>query len=184
MLFQKDKKSININEVNTKKILLSNKTPYGKEGANKYYIGYMGNTGFRLLHIIIKKIKLYTNDMNVLADYKESLQYIKIWNKIKALFNKKFNRKGLHNRPVYNNEYIKTKISQYDENFHGNKTLTKDEYYLFSILLLKFICEVESRYYPQAFLDEFLKIHNDNNMNKLFKKLVQITDWSDDESNN
>ena len=37
--------------------MLSNKTPYGKEDANKYYIGYKGSTGFRPLHIIIKKIK-------------------------------------------------------------------------------------------------------------------------------
>ena len=97
--FQKDKKPIHINEVDTKKIVLSNKTPYGKEGPNKYYIGYVGSTGFRPLHIIIKKIKLYIYRMNVLADNKELLKYIEIWDKIKALFNKKFN-----NKPVYNNE--------------------------------------------------------------------------------
>ena len=68
--FEKDKKPININEVDTKKIVLSNKTPYGKKGANKYYIGYVGSTGFRPLHIIIKKIKLYTNHVSVLADNK------------------------------------------------------------------------------------------------------------------
>ena len=66
--FQNDKKSININEVDTKKLFLSNKTPYGKEDANKYYFGYAGSTGFRPLHIIIKKIILYANHMNVLAD--------------------------------------------------------------------------------------------------------------------
>ena len=64
--------------------------------------------------------------MNVLADTDELLKSIEIWNRIKALFNKKFNKKGLHNRPVYDNEYIKTKISPYYENFHGNKKLTKD----------------------------------------------------------
>ena len=62
--------------------MLSNKTPYGKEGANKYYIGYVGSTGFRPLHIIIKKIRLYTNHMNVLADNKDLLKYIEIWHKI------------------------------------------------------------------------------------------------------
>ena len=41
--------------------------------------------------------------MNVLADNKKLLKYIEIWDKIKALFNEKFN-----NKPVYNNEYIKT----------------------------------------------------------------------------
>ena len=41
--------------------------------------------------------------MNVLANGNE-LKYIEIWNKIEDLFNKKFNKKGLHNRPVYNTE--------------------------------------------------------------------------------
>ena len=57
--FQKDKKPININEVNTKKIVLSNKRRDGREGANKYYIGYVGSASFRPLLMIIKKIKLY-----------------------------------------------------------------------------------------------------------------------------
>ena len=54
--FQKIKKPININKADTEKVVLSNKTPYGKKGANKYYIGYIGCTGIRPLHIIIKNI--------------------------------------------------------------------------------------------------------------------------------
>ena len=41
--------------------------------------------------------------MNVLADNDELLKYIKTWNKIEGLFNKKFNKRRLYNRPVYNN---------------------------------------------------------------------------------
>ena len=66
--FQKDKKRININEVDTRKIVLSNKTPYDKKGTDKYYIGYEGSTGFRPLRIVIKKIRLHANHMNFLAD--------------------------------------------------------------------------------------------------------------------
>ena len=102
--FQNDKKAININEIDTKKIVLSNTTPYGKEGANNYYIVYVGSTGFKPLHIIIKDIKLYVNHMNVLANDNELLKYIEIWNKITALLNKK-----LYSEPVYN-EHIRTKI--------------------------------------------------------------------------
>ena len=54
--FHEIKKPININKVDTEKIVLSNKTPYGKKGANKYYIGYIACTGIRPLHIIIKNI--------------------------------------------------------------------------------------------------------------------------------
>ena len=61
--FQKDKKPIKINDVNTEKIVLSYKTPYGEKDANEHYIAYVGSTGFRPLHTIIKKIKLYTNQI-------------------------------------------------------------------------------------------------------------------------
>ena len=110
--------------------------------------------------------------MNILAD--------------NVLFNKKSNKKGFYSRIVYNNEYIKTKISPYNENFHGNKKLTKDEYYGHSILLLEPISEEENKHYPQTFLGEFFKIHSGNNINPLFNELVQVIDWfhDDDRSNN
>ena len=103
--FQKDKNPININEVDIKKIVLSNKIPYGEQGANKYYIAYL-NSGFKPLYIITKNIKLCTNDMNVLANDNELLKYIEIWNKIESLFNKKFNKKEFHSKPVYNNNSL------------------------------------------------------------------------------
>ena len=109
--------------------MLSDKASYGEAGANKYYIGYEGSTGFRPLHIIIKNIKLHTDRINVLANDNELLKHIEIWNKIKALINKR-----LYNEPVYN-EYIKTKISLHNKNFHGNNRLTKDEYYGHSIIM-------------------------------------------------
>ena len=57
--FQKDKNPININEVDTKKMVLCNKTSYGEYGANKYYMTYL-NDGFKPLYITNKNIKLYT----------------------------------------------------------------------------------------------------------------------------
>ena len=164
--------------------MLSNKTPYGEKGANKYYTGYVECAGFRPLHIIIKNIKLYTDHINVLANDNELLKYIQIWNKIKILLNKK----GFHNRNGYN-EYIKAKISSYNENFHGNKRLTKDKYHGHSMLLLESICEVENKYYSQTFLDKFfecnsIETHNDNNKNSLFKELLKTVIWFDDESSN
>ena len=194
--FQKDENPNNINVVGTEKIVLSNKTPHGEQGANKYYISYL-SSGFRPLHIAIKNITLYTDHMNVLANDNELLKYTELWKKIEALFNKKFNKKGFCSKPVYNNGYIRTKISLYNENFWGNKRLTKDEYYGHSILLLESICEVKNKYYPQTFLDELFECnsvecnsiecssiekHSNNNINSLFKELIQIVDWFDDES--
>ena len=93
-LFRKDKKSININDIETKKIVLSNKTPYGKQGANKYYIAYLTG-GFKPMYITIKNIELYTNRMDILANDNELLKYIEIWSKIEVLLNEiEFNKEG------------------------------------------------------------------------------------------
>ena len=86
--------------------------------------------------------------MNVLDDNDKLLKYIVIWNKIVDLFNKRFNKRGLWDRPAYNNEYMKTKTIPYNKNFHGNKKITKDEYYGHSILLIESICEAENKHYP------------------------------------
>ena len=88
--------------------MLSNETPHGEQGVNKYDIAYLSDS-FRPLHITIKNIKLYTDRMNVLANDNELLKYIEIWNKIEALFNKKFNKKGFYSKLTYNNEYINRK---------------------------------------------------------------------------
>ena len=124
--FQKDENPININNVGVNKIFLSNKASYGEQGSYKYYIEYLQSNGFKPIHIIIKKIKLYTNHMNVLGDNEELLKYIEIWDKIVDLFNKNHNKKVLYNNTVYNNECIKTKISPYNKKIHGHKKLTKD----------------------------------------------------------
>ena len=180
--FQKDKKPINITDVDIEKIVLSNKTSYGKRGANKYYISYLSDS-FKPLCINIKNVKLYTNHMNVLANDNELLKYIKIWNKIETLFNKvTLNKKGFHCDPIHN-KYIKTKISLYNENFHDFQKLVKNKYCGHSILLLESICEVENKYYPRTFLDKLFECNSvENNVNRLFTELVQIVDWSDNES--
>ena len=57
--FKTNKKPVDINET-----VLSNKVSSGKQGANKYYIGYVSGD-FRPLCFIIKEIKLYTDHMNI-----------------------------------------------------------------------------------------------------------------------
>ena len=151
--FQEDKEPININEVDTKKIVLSNKLTYGEYGANKCYIAYL-NGGFKPLYITIKNIKLYTNHMNVLASGNELLKYIEKWNNVEALFNKKFNKKGFYSKPTYNNEYIKPKIISY----YDFKKLRKNEYCGNSILLLEsiIISEVKKKILSQNIFTQIL----------------------------
>ena len=40
-LFHKNKNPITINKVDIKRIVLSNKVSYGKQGTYKYYVGYI-----------------------------------------------------------------------------------------------------------------------------------------------
>ena len=61
--------------------------------------------------------------MNILANNKEFLKYIEIWNQIKDLFNEKFNKRRLHNKPAYNNEFIRTKQVHSMKTFMVIKTL-------------------------------------------------------------
>ena len=51
------------------------------------------------------------------------------------------------------------------------------------MLLLESICEVENKYYHQTFLDKFFECNSvENNVNRLFKALVQTVDRSGNES--
>ena len=61
--FKTNKKPVDINDIDTNKTVLSNKVSCGKQGANKYYTGYVSGD-FRPLCFIIKEIKLYTDHMN------------------------------------------------------------------------------------------------------------------------
>ena len=59
--------------------------------------------------------------MLVLTNHTKFLKYVEIWNKNEALFNK-ITSKSFR----YDTEYIKAKISLYNENFHDiNKRLKK-----------------------------------------------------------
>ena len=141
--FQKDKFMININNVDIKRIMLSNKIPCGKQGANKYYVGYL-NDNFRPLNIVIKDTELCANNMHVLTDHTKFLKYVEIWNRIVSLFNKSTSRNF-----KYNIEYIKARISPHNENLHDiNKRLKKGNYYGTLVLLIDSICEVKNSLYP------------------------------------
>ena len=59
-------------------------------------------------------MKLYINDISVLANDDELLTYIEIWYEIKVLFNKAFNKKIFYTKLIYN-RYINTKINPYNK---------------------------------------------------------------------
>ena len=162
--FHKNKKPININEVDIKRIALSDKKSYGKDSF-KYFIGYRheGNAFPSLLCVKLPQMNAYTKyfDKNnkymnhLVIDEKTLKRYFKIWNKIKSLI-----KKELNSEPVYNDKYIKTKIKIYNDkvytNFQHNKIPKDNEYYtcLSVILLDSIFVNSNKEYYPQIFLEE------------------------------
>ena len=99
-----------------------------------------------------KYIYLLANDKEMLKKYSE------ICNKIKSLIKKEFNCK-----PVYNDEYIKTKIKIYNNRvykyFQHNKMPKDNEYFtcLSVILLDSIFVNSNKEYYQQILLEECTK---------------------------
>ena len=95
--FLKNKKPININEVDIEETVLSYKKSYGKDSF-KYFIGYRdkGNASLSPLYVKPPQMNAYakyfdknSKYMNLLVNDKEILdKYSEIWNKIKSLIKK------------------------------------------------------------------------------------------------
>ena len=108
--FHNNKKQFNIKGIDTNKILISKPVSYGKNNMKKYIIGYNDNTIIPL-QLFFPKVTDYfnifedgTRKMSFLTDNNEFLErYIKIWEKISNLIDKKFD-----SDPAYNNKYINT----------------------------------------------------------------------------
>ena len=119
----------NIEEIDTNKILVSNKEAYGTKNSFKYFIGYSDNDVIRSLCVKLPQITGYARkfDENATMSFKVNNKQIlkncnKVWKKIEDLLNINF-----ESRPVYgdNDKYIKTIIKIYAgstiTNFHKNK---------------------------------------------------------------
>ena len=119
--FHKTTTLINISEVDTNKIKLFDKTPYGNKGSFKYQIGYRHKNEVLLLALNIKLPQLtgYTKHFNnnnninnnnnnnnnnnkyvnlLIIDKKNTMKYgIKL---------KGYTKENLIKKPLYNNKYI------------------------------------------------------------------------------
>ena len=112
--FHEKTTSINIDEVKIYKITLLDKTSYGNKGSFKYHIGYRQKNESLLSPLKIKLPQLtgYTKHFNnnkyvnlLVNDKKLLKKYNEIWDKIKSLSKKEFDKK-----PLYNNKYISARI--------------------------------------------------------------------------
>ena len=117
--------------------------------------------------------------MNFFLVYDQEVlnKYNKIWDKIKDSFGKR-----LDSEPVYNDKYIKSKISLYSINFYDTKMLIENKRYicLFVILLDSIFATLHKEYYSQIFLKECkYTVKSKKIMNNINEELE--LDESDDE---
>ena len=133
--FNKSKQAIELDLVDTGKIVVSDRFKHSEEGF-KYFIGYQEDEIAKPLCIILPQmngyIKYFENDgknMSFLIKNDEVWQkYEDIWNVIKNKLNIKF-----HSQPIYEIRYLKVKVREFDgsikTNFLGNSVPKENTYY-------------------------------------------------------
>ena len=112
-------------------ILTSDKFKHKDDGF-KYFIGYKENDIVKLFCIILPQMSGYIKHFknggkNMSFIIKDDIvldKYSKIWNKIKKTLNIKF-----HSMPVYDEKYIKAKVTEFNRviktNFEGGECQEK-----------------------------------------------------------
>ena len=133
--FHKFKQAIDIDLVDTGKIVVSDKFKHSEEGL-KYFIGYQEDEIVKPLCIVLPQmngyIKYFENfgkNMPFIIKNSEVWEkYEEIWDAIKNKLNIKF-----HSQPIYENKYLKAKVREFNgnikTNFLGNNVPEENTYY-------------------------------------------------------
>ena len=133
--FHKSKQPVDLMSVNVDQIVVSDKFKHNNEGF-KYFIGYQEGEIVKPLCIILPQmsgyIKYFENggkNMSFLIKDDEVWEkYEQIWDVIKNKLSIKF-----HSEPIYENNYLKTKVREYDgaikTNFLDNGIPNKNIHY-------------------------------------------------------
>ena len=160
--FHKSKQAIDLDSVDTDKIVVSDKFKHSEEGF-KYFIGYQEDEIVKPLCIILPQMNGYIKhckncgkNMSFLIKNSEVWEKCEdIWNVIKNKLNIKF-----HSQPIYENKYLKAKVREFDgnikTNFLGNNLPKENTYYtyIFCITIIDCILKMNKKNYPQVYLEE------------------------------
>ena len=129
--FHKSKKAIDLDLVDTGKIVVSDRSKHSEEGF-KYFIGYQEVEIVKPLSIILPQMNgymKYFDNMSSLGKNDEVWKkYEDIWDVIKNKVKIKF-----HSQPIYENQYLKAKGREFNSNiktnFLGNNVPKENTYY-------------------------------------------------------
>ena len=107
--FHRAKKAIDLNLVDTGKIVVSDRFKHSEQGS-KYFIGYQEDEIVKPLCIILPQMNGYIKYFD--NGGKNMSFLIKgIWKVIKNKLNIKF-----HSQPIYENKYLKAKVREFNGN--------------------------------------------------------------------
>ena len=120
--FHKSKQAIDLDSVDTDKIVVSDRFKHSEEGF-KYFIGYQENERVKPLCIILPQMNAYIkyfenggkNMSLLIKNSKVWEKYEEIWNVIKNKLKIKF-----HSQPIYEKKYLKAKVREFDGNIKTN----------------------------------------------------------------
>ena len=159
--FHKSKKAIDLDLVDTGKIVVSDKFKHSEEGF-KYFIGYQEDEIVKPLCIILPQmngyIKYFDNGGKNMSfsikNYEVWEKYDDIWDVIKNKLDIEF-----HSQPIYENKYIKAKVREFNgnikTNFLGNDIPKENMYYTcIACINLDSVLKIDKLYYPQVYLEE------------------------------
>ena len=159
--FHGAKKTIDLDLVDTGKIVVSDRFKHSEEGS-KFFIGYQEDETVKPLCIIIPEmngyIKYFDNggkNMSFLIKNSEVWEkYEDIWDVIKNKLNIIF-----HSQPIYENKYLKAKVREFNgnikRNFLGNNVSKENNYYnCIACITLDSVLKMNKKNYPQVYLEE------------------------------
>ena len=159
--FHKSKQAIELDLVDTGKIVVSDRFKHSEEGF-KYFIGYQEDEIVKPLGVILPQMNGYIKyfdkggkDMSFLIKNDEVWQkYEDIWNVIKNKLNVKF-----HSQPIYENKYLKAKVREFNgnikSNFLGDNVPKESTYYIcIAYITLDSVLKMNKKNYPQVYLEE------------------------------
>ena len=150
-----------LGDVDIEKVLVFNKISFGEKNY-KYFIGYLYNDNkVKPLTIMLPKTSAYvesydgrTKWMYFLIEDDDLLEkYNTIWDKVNANIRKEFD-----SEPVYNKNYLKTKIKSHGDevtDFYDKKVPKLDSNHTcLGVITLDSALKEDDNYYPQVFLKE------------------------------
>ena len=161
--FYKNKKLVNIYDLDVIKILVSKRESYGTKNSLKYFIGYNDDDVIRPLCIKLLQMVGYVKhfESNETMSFKASNNkllktYTKILERVSSLMNTKFD-----SEPVYgdNDKDIETKIKSYGDkintNFQGKKIPKENASYKYlSLIMFDSVIRANKKHYPQTLLEQ------------------------------